>query len=124
MQNFLMSKAVRGATTVGENSPDQIKTATLELLDKLIKANEIDRDNIVSVIFTLTPDLNAEYPAKSARINLGWDDIPMICAGEIPVPGGIERCLRVMITFNTPKSKHELKHVYLKKAQNLRPDLV
>jgi len=118
------SRAVRGAITVEENTSELINIATLELLDNLLKANGINTEDIVSVIFTLTLDLNAEFPAKSARINLGWDDIPMICASEIPVPESIEKCLRVMITFNTLKSRDELKHVYLRKAQNLRPDLV
>lgn len=118
------SRAVRGAITVEENIGEQISIATLELLDNLIKANEIKTDDIVSVIFTMTADLNAEFPAKSARVNLGWDDVPMICSGEIPVPGSLEKCIRVMITFNTSKTKAGLKHVYLREAQRLRPDLV
>lgn len=124
MDNNLASKAVRGAITVKENLPEQINQATLELMNELIKANNLKQDQIVSIIFTMTPDLNAEFPAKSVRVNLGWGDAPMICASEIPVPGSIEKCIRVMITFNTTKLKRELKHVYLKEAQNLRPDLV
>lgn len=124
MQNFPTSKAVRGAISVEENCPEQISIATLELLDTIVKTNEISADDIVSVIFTMTPDLNAEFPAKSARLNLGWEDIPMICASEVPVPDSIKKCIRVMITFNSIKSKNEIKHVYLKQAQNLRPDLV
>ncbi len=124
MHNFPITRSVRGAITVEENTAEQINSATLELLSALIRSNDILKDDIVSVIFTLTPDLNAEFPAKSARISLGWTDISMICASEIPVPGGIKKCLRVMITFNTLKLKDELRHVYLKNAQSLRPDLV
>ncbi len=124
MQNIPLSKAVRGAITVDENTADCICSATIELLNNIIKQNEISENEIVSVIFTLTPDLNAEFPAKPAREVLGWDDVPMVCASEIPVPGSMKKCLRVMITFNTTKSKQEIKHSYLKGAQELRPDLV
>jgi len=124
MQKFPGTRAVRGAITVEENSAEQINNATYELLITLLKANEINKDDIVSAVFTLTPDLNAEFPAKSARDNLDWEDIPMICASEIPVPGSIKKCIRVMITFNTLKTKEEIKPVYLKGARNLRPDLV
>ncbi|HSA06891.1 MAG TPA: chorismate mutase [Candidatus Gastranaerophilales bacterium] len=124
MQKKCVVRAVRGAVTVEENAACNINKATLELLDTLVKLNEIDEEDIVSVIFTLTQDLNAEFPAKSARTNLGWDSVPMICASEIPVPGSIEKCIRVMITFNTIKNKNEIRHVYLGEAQRLRPDLV
>ncbi len=124
MQEFPLVRAIRGAITVEANNVESIDTATLELLNTMIKANEIVNNDIVSVIFTLTPDLNAEFPAKSARVNLGWDDVPMICTSEIPVPGSIPKCIRVMITFNTLKAKEKIKHVYLKEAEKLRPDLV
>lgn len=124
MREIPIARAVRGAITVEENSADMISIATFELLDTMLRANEINEDDIVSVIFTLTHDLNAEFPAKSARINLDWDDVPMICTSEIPVPGSIPKCIRVMITFNTLKSRNKLRHVYLKEAQKLRPDLV
>ncbi len=123
MQEIPLTRAVRGAISVPENSVNAINEATLELLNGIIKANQINKQDIVSVIFTLTSDLNAEFPAKSARLELGWDDIPMICTGEIPVPGSIQKCIRVMITFNTTKSRSEVRHVYLRDAQNLRPDL-
>ena len=119
-----ISRAARGAVTVKQNTVEDISSATVELLSTIIKANRITTDDIVSVIFTLTPDLNAEFPAKPARIHLGWDDIPMICTSEIPVPGSLPKCIRVMITFNTFKSKGEVNHVYLGEAQKLRPDLV
>lgn len=117
-------RAVRGATTVENNTAEEISRATLELLQKIIESNDIKNDDIVSAIFTLSADLNAEFPAKPARVHLGWDDIPMICASEVSVPGSLEKCIRVMITFNTSLSKDEITHVYLRRAQNLRPDLV
>ena len=124
MQKIFTTRAIRGAITVEKNTCEQINNAAFELLKTILNANEINKDDIISVIFTMTADLNAEFPAKSARLNLGWEDIPMICTSEIPVPGSIQKCIRVMITFNTLKSKNEIKHVYLKKAQGLRPDLV
>lgn len=122
MNSFPAARAVRGAITVRDNSSEEIDRATLELLSKVIELNDIE--DIISVIFTMTPDLNAEFPAKSARVHLGWDDVPMVCASEIPVPGSIERCIRVMITFNTLKNRDEIRHVYLREARSLRPDLV
>lgn len=119
-----VSRAVRGAITVEYNTIEEISRSTVELLKNILKSNDIDSDDIVSVIFTLTPDLDAEFPAKSARANLGWDDVPMLCASEIAVPGSIEKCIRVMITFNTAKARQEINHIYLGRARNLRPDLV
>lgn len=124
MPDNIVSRAVRGAITVNSNTAEEIASATIKLLTAIIQANEIAQDDIVSVIFTLTNDLNAEFPAKSARVHLDWDDIPMICTNEIPVPGSIQRCIRVMITFNTSKPKSEIRHIYLEGATALRPDLV
>lgn len=122
-ENLKLSRGLRGAITLNENTKDQIKEATLKLLNDLINLNNLDKDDISSVIFTLTPDLNADFPAKYARIHLGWDDVPMICAQEIPVENSLKQCIRVLITFNTSLKKHELKHVYLGEAKKLRPDL-
>ncbi len=124
MNNFTISRAIRGARTVDNNSAEDISSATIELLQEIMKVNNILNDEIVSVIFTLTPDLNAEFPAKSARVQLGWGDIPMICASEVPVPGSIKKCIRVMITVNTLMAREDINHVYLRNAQQLRPDLV
>ena len=123
MQNYPKARAVRGATTVESNTAENIDSATLELLENILKLNNIEEDDIVSVIFTLSPDLNADFPAKAARIHLGWDKTPMVCASEVSVPGSLGKCIRVMITFYTTMSKDEIKHVYLGKAQTLRPDL-
>lgn len=124
MQNIPISKAVRGATTVENNVDEEIYHATVELLKNMIEKNSIDSEEIINVIFTLTHDLDAAFPAKSARVQLGWDTVPMICTQEIPVPDSLQKCIRVLITFNTTKSKDEIRHVYLRNAQTLRPDLV
>lgn len=124
MQNILVSRAIRGATTVENNTAEEIYDSTLELLKKIIEENSIKSDDIINVIFTLTHDLNAAFPAKIARIKLGWSDVPMICTQEIPVPNSLQKCIRVLITFNTNKPKNEIRHIYLKHAKSLRPDLV
>ncbi len=124
MQKFPVLRAVRGAITVDDNTAENISRATIELLRAILDSNRIAEEDIVSVIFTMTPDLNAEFPAKAARICLGWDNVPMVCASEIPVPGSIEKCIRVMITFNLPITGNVVKHIYLGGAQELRPDLV
>ena len=124
MESVWRSRSIRGATTADNNNSGDISASTVELLEKMIYENGVNPDDIVNVIFTLTHDLNAEFPAKAARINFGWDDVPMICTQEIPVPDSLKKCIRVMITFNTTKSQQEIRHVYLKGAQSLRPDLV
>ena len=122
--NNIVSRAVRGATTVENNTAEEIHSATVELLKKMTEENAINPEDIVNVIFTLTHDLNAGFPAKSARVELHWDEVPMICTQEIPVPDSLQKCIRVLITFNTNKSLKEIKHVYLREARTLRPDLV
>ena len=124
MQNNIVSRSIRGAITVNTNTAEDISSATVKLLTAIIEANALNEEDIVSVIFTLTSDLNADFPAKFARIHLGWTDVPMICTGEIPVPGSLQKCIRVMITFNTAKIKSEIRHVYLEGAAALRPDFV
>lgn len=123
MHNTL-SRAVRGATTVKANTAKEIHSATVELLKKMIADNSITPEDIVNVIFTLTHDLNAGFPAKSARTDLNWNEVPMICTQEIPVPDSLQKCIRVLITFNTEKTLREIKHIYLREAKKLRPDLV
>ena len=119
----IISRAVRGATTVNENNAEEIYSATVELLKQMTEYNSINPEDIVNVIFTLTHDLDACFPAKAARIELNWDEVPMICTQEIPVPDSLSKCVRVLITFNTSKTLKEIKHVYLREAQKLRPDL-
>ena len=123
MNKQYKTRGIRGATTVEENSSTAIQEATLELLKKLLSENKIYEEDIASVIFTLTHDLTAEFPAKAARIELEWDDIPMICTQEIPVPESLPMCIRVMILVNTTLEQFEIKHAYLRRATKLRPDL-
>jgi chorismate mutase len=114
-------RGVRGAVTVKENTEEAILSATRELLQVIIKRNEIHPDDIASVYFTTTADLNATYPALAAR-QIGWHDVALLCGHEMAVPGGLEMCIRVLIHWNTPRSAKEVVHVYLREAQSLRPD--
>ena len=114
-----MIKGIRGAITVEENSKDAIKTATLELLNEIVLKNNIDKNMISHAIFTLTNDLNAEFPAKFARIDFGWDNVAMMCYHELDVPNSLQKCLRVLVVVNCNEDFNP-EFVYLKGAQNLR----
>ncbi len=114
-------RGVRGATTVDENTPEAILSATRELLCLLIEANGIQPDDVASAIFTTTIDLNAEYPALAARA-LGWHDVALMCMHEMNVPHGLKQCVRILLHWNTEVAAREVKHVYIKGATNLRPD--
>lgn len=116
-------RAIRGAITVSENTKELIWEGTKELLVEIIERNSLEYTDIISVIFTVTQDLNAAFPAVAAR-QIGWNDIPLMCTNEINVPGSLERCIRVLIHINTEKTNTDINHVYLKGAQVLRPDLV
>lgn len=118
----MMTRGVRGATTVESNSPEAILDATKELLAAMIKANEIDIDCVGSAFFTLTQDLNAEFPAVAAR-QIGWTDVPLLCGHEMNKPGALPMCLRVLLHVNTEKPAKDIKHVYLRGARVLRPDI-
>ena len=115
-------RGVRGATTVEANTAEAILTATGELLRAVIDANGIEEDDVASLIFTTTPDLDAVYPAKAAR-DLGWTQVALMGCQEMNVPGGLPCCIRVLIHWNTTKANHELRHVFLHGATALRPDL-
>jgi chorismate mutase len=104
-----------------ENTPEAIVEATMELLQHLIEANEIHVDDVASTIFTTTPDLNAEFPAVAAR-KLGWMSTALLCGHEMSVPGSLQRCIRILIHWNTTRRADELVHVYLREARSLRPD--
>ena len=114
-----MIKGIRGAITVEENSKEAIKTATLELLNEIVLKNNIDKNMISHAIFTLTNDLNAEFPAKFARIDFGWDNVAMMCYHELDVPNSLQKCLRVLVVVNCNEDFNP-EFVYLKGAQNLR----
>ena len=115
----MLSKGIRGAITVENNTEESIKFATLELLSALIKYNNISTKSISHVIFTLTKDLNAAFPAKFARLDLNWNNVAMMCYHELDVPDSIEKCLRVLIVVNCDEL-FEPKFVYLKGAEKLR----
>lgn len=116
-------RAVRGATTVSADQPVLIREAVHEMLDALLDDNELVPADIISAVFTATPDLVSEFPAHAARL-YGWTDIPLICAQELPVVGALPRCLRVMIHAETTRAKNEIRHVYLRDAILLRADLL
>jgi chorismate mutase len=117
-------RGIRGATTVTSNDPDLILQATCELLETILDENSsIQLDEIASAFFTTTEDIASAYPAQAAR-QMGWDLVPMMCAREIPVPGSLSLCIRVLIHWNTDKEQREIHHVYLRDAVKLRPDLV
>ncbi|MXW24295.1 MAG: chorismate mutase, partial [Chloroflexi bacterium] len=103
----MMVRGIRGATSVTENTREAILEATAELLDAIVEANDIDRGNVASAFFTTTPDLNAEYPAVAARA-AGWTDVPLLCGHEMNVPGGLPRCLRLLIHVNTDLALSEI----------------
>lgn len=117
-----MVRALRGATTVEANDAEQIIAETGALLGKIVEENHLDIDDIISVIFSVTEDLDAAFPAVAAR-RLGWNQTALMCTNEIKVPGSLKSCIRVMLHINTEKGNAELKHVYLKEARALRPDL-
>lgn len=122
MQYRWRVRGIRGATTVPTNDREAIVEAVDELVREIIKRNEIDSEDISSVIFTATKDLNAEFPAVGGR-RAGLNHVPLICSTEIDVPGGQPRCLRVLMHVNTTKPQTEIRHVYLREAAALRPDL-
>jgi chorismate mutase len=115
-------RGIRGATTVEANTREAILQATTELLSALIDANDIRRDDVASVIFTTTPDLNAEFPALAAR-HMGWADVALMCGHEMAVPGSLPMCLRILMHVNTAKAQGEIRFVYLQGARALRQDL-
>lgn len=115
-------RAIRGATQASANTAVAIGDATKELLLEMLKANAITSVDVISVIFTVSPDLNAAFPAGSAR-ELGFSDVPLICSVEIDVPGALERTIRVMAHVETSLKKSEISHIYLGAAKSLRRDI-
>lgn len=119
----MVCRGVRGATTVETNTAEAILAATKELLQAVIAANDIEQEDVASVFFSTTLDLNAAFPAVAAR-ELGWTDIALLNMHEMAVPGSLPRCIRVLIHLNTERSARALRHIYLREARRLRPDLV
>ena len=116
-------RAIRGATTVERDSADDIRAATQALLTEMAARNAIHPADVISAVFTVTGDLKAEFPARAAR-DLGWLDVPLLCTVEIPVPGALPRCIRVLLHIETTRARDAIEHVYLAGARTLRPDLL
>jgi chorismate mutase len=115
-------RALRGATTVDLDTPEQIQERVVALLEAMFERNHVDHDDLISIFFTSTQDVTSMFPALAAR-KAGLGDVPLMCAQEIPVPGSAPRCIRVMAHLTTDRSRDELHHVYLEGAQGLRDDL-
>lgn len=115
-------RGIRGATTVPENSAEAILEATRELLEHVIRENGLREQDVASVTFSATADLDAVYPAVAAR-QLGWNSTPLLCVQEMSVVGSLPRCIRILVHWNTNLPKEEIHHVYLHEAWTLRPDL-
>ena len=113
-------RGLRGATTAHGNTREDILEATRELLEELVRVNDVDPDDIASLTFSTTRDLDAEFPAVVARAHMGWTNVAMMCSHEMEVPGGQERCIRVMLLINTDKRAQDMEFVYLRGAANLR----
>ena len=116
----MATRGIRGATTVEHNDKDEILKATRELHEVIVRLNGLRPDDVAYVWFTVTPDLDAEFPAFAAR-EIGWTEIPLMCGQEIPVPGAIAGCIRVLIDWNTAKTQREVRHAFLHRAKELRP---
>lgn len=118
---MLVCRAIRGATTTEQNTAEDILDATSELLRTVMTLNDLTPDDVVSVIFTTTTDLTAIFPAVAAR-EMGLDQIPLMCAHEMGVPGALDKVVRFMMHINTTKSLSDIRHVYLHRARELRPE--
>lgn len=116
-------RAIRGAIQVDTNDADSIVDGASELLTAVLTDNALDADDVISILFTLTPDLTAAFPAAAAR-RLGLVNVPLMCATEVDVPGSLPRVIRLMAHVDTRLERHDVRHVYLAGAQALRPDLV
>jgi len=115
-------RGIRGATTVDNDTVDDVLRESKELLQMMIDANGINPEDVACAIFTTTSDLNAAFPATAAR-QLGWTDVPLLCCKETDVPGSLKGCVRILILYNTEKSADDIVHVYVKGASDLRSDL-
>lgn len=115
-------RALRGAITVDADDPEEIRRRTIELLSTLFERNEIALDDVISILFTATGDLTSLPPAAGAR-GFGLTEVPLLCAQEMPTAGGLDRCIRLMLHVDTDVDRADLRHVFLRRATTLRPDL-
>jgi chorismate mutase len=118
----LSVRAVRGATTVDEDTPQAITERVVTLLRTILERNQLVEDDIISILFTATEDVVSTFPATAAR-SMGLGAVPLICARELAVVGSVPRCIRVMLHVTTERDRHDVHHVYLEGAQGLRDDL-
>lgn len=116
-----VTRGLRGGTTVDSNEASAIVDRTRELLRLLVEANDIHPEDVASVVFTVTDDLDAEFPAIAVRSLDGWEEVPLLCGREIPVPGSLGRCVRVLLHWNTGRAQKDVRHVFLRGARELRP---
>lgn len=116
-------RGIRGANTVHSNDAAEILAATTEMLHAIIAENNVIPGDISSVFVTVTQDLDATFPARAIREMPGWELVPLMCSVEIPVPGSLPLCIRLMVLINTAKRQDEMVHIYLNDAKRLRPDL-
>jgi chorismate mutase len=119
----MVVRGIRGAIDVAHNQEEEILAAASILLARIVKENDLSRDDIACVYFTVTPDLDAVYPARAAR-EMGWSHVPLMCAQEMAVEGSLVRCIRVLVLWNTLLDAEAIRHVYLGRAASLRPDLI
>ena len=117
-------RGIRGAITVNGNNEDAVKEATVELISAIIKANNINTEDIAFINFSTTSDIDCAYPAKFARLNCDLEHVPLNCYQEMNVKGALKMCIRVLVCVNTDKNPFEIKHQYLRGALVLRPDII
>lgn len=125
MEDFAVEwqlRAIRGATTVSQNTVEAIREAVMELLDEMETRNQLAPTEIISATFTVTRDLDAIFPAAIARKRPYWDNVPMLDVQQMHVEGSMERCIRLLIHVNLPVSRVKIWHIYLRQAKTLRPD--
>lgn len=115
-------RAIRGATTVDSDTPEDIDARVVTLLSVMLERNNVNHENLVSIVFTATDDIHSKFPAAAARL-IGLGDVPLLCARELEIEGGTPRCIRVLMHLTTPLGRSELRHVYLEGAKGLRDDL-
>lgn len=120
----MMMRGIRGAITVSADHPDEILKETKKLVLEMAKENDVEPDQVASVIISTTTDISSAFPAKAVRTIDDWTYVPVMCTHEMDVPGSMPLCIRVMMHANTAKSQQEINHIYMNDAVKLRPDLI
>lgn len=115
-------RALRGATTIDADTGDDVRSRVIALLQEMVSRNDVEHDDVISILFTATDDIHSIFPAAAAR-EIGFGDVPLICARELDIVGATPLCIRVLMHLNTDRSNAELRHVYLEGASGLRDDL-